>query len=118
MFVARRGVFRERELISQGDSGRQIDLEELQESSSEGTSNTSDQPKEETPVEPVDDFVPLRRSSRVSVPPVLYGFHITSDGDTFISDSTLINLDEPKNYKEAMAGPESSKWKDTMDNEI
>ena len=31
VFVTRRGVFREREFISQGDSGRQIDLEEIQE---------------------------------------------------------------------------------------
>ena len=40
VFVARRGVFRERELIRQEESGRKIDLEELQESLNEGTSNT------------------------------------------------------------------------------
>ena len=27
-------------------------------------------------------------------------------------------MDEPNNYKEAMAGPESAKWKEDMDNEI
>lgn len=36
----------------------------------------------------------------------------------FISDSTLVNLDEPTDYKEAMTGPESDKWKEAMDNEI
>ncbi|CAH1444119.1 unnamed protein product [Lactuca virosa] len=103
---------------SQGDSGRQIDLEELQESSGEGTSNTGAQPEEETPVELIDESLPLRRSERVSVPPQFYGFHITTEGDTFISDSTLVNLDEPNSYKEAMAGPESAKWKEAMDSEI
>ena len=49
---------------------------------------------------------------------MLYAFHITSEGDTFISDSTLINLDEPNNYKEAMAGLVSAKWKEAKDNEI
>ena len=69
VFVARRGVFRERELISQGDSGRQVDLEEIQESSDEGTSNVGAQPEEETPVEPIDESLPLRRSERVRVQP-------------------------------------------------
>nr|KAJ0197947.1 hypothetical protein LSAT_V11C700362840 [Lactuca sativa] len=100
------------------DIWRQIDLEEIQESSDEGTSNTGAQLEEETSVEPIDKSLPLRRSSRVSVPPVLYGFHITSEGDTYISDSTIINLNEPNNYQEAMAGPESAKWKEAMDCEI
>nr|GEV56505.1 ribonuclease H-like domain-containing protein [Tanacetum cinerariifolium] len=43
----------------------------------------------------------LRTSSRVSKPPQFYyGFHIKDDK---ISDSTLSELDEPTNYKEAMA---------------
>ena len=69
VFVARRGVFRERELISQGDSGRQIELEEIQESIDEGTSTAGTQPEEETPVEPIDESLPLRRSDRVRVLP-------------------------------------------------
>ena len=36
---------------------------------------------------------------------------ITTDGDTFVSDCILVNLDEPANYKEAMTGPEVPKWK-------
>ena len=109
----------ERELIFKEDSGSTIDLEEIQESTNEGTLyDTSTQPEETVPVEPVDKSLPLRRSTRVSVPPELYGFHITSDGDTFISDRTLVNLDEPVSYKEAMTGPEASKWKEEMDSEI
>ena len=36
----------------------------------------------------------------------------------FISDGTLANLDESANYKEAKAGPEADKWKETMDSEM
>ena len=119
VFVARRGVFRERELICKEDSGSTIDLEEIQESADEGTSETARvQPEEEIPVEPIDTSLPLRRSSRVSKPTEFYGFHITADEDTFISDNTLVNLDEPNNYKEAMASPEAAKWKEAMDSEI
>ena len=119
VFVARRGVFREREFISQGNSGRQIDLEEIQESSGEGTSNPSTQLEEETPVEPIEKSVPLRCSTRVrNAPEHYYGFHIIVEGETLISDETLVSLDEPNNYAESMVGPESAKWKEAMDNEI
>lgn len=40
------------------------------------------------------------------------------EGNAFISDSTLINLDDPYNFKEAMAGPGSAKWKEAMDSKI
>ncbi|KAI3791229.1 hypothetical protein L2E82_04923 [Cichorium intybus] len=119
VFVARRGVFRERELIFKEDSGSTIDLEEIQESPDDATlGETSNQQEEEVPVGPTGISLPLRRSSRVSMPPEFYGFHITTDGDTFVSDRTLINLDEPANYREAVAGPESAKWKEAMDSEI
>ena len=49
---------------------------------------------------------------------MLYGFHITVEGDTFISDSTLINLDEPNNYKEAIPGPKFVEWEEEIKNEI
>ncbi|KAI3791050.1 hypothetical protein L2E82_04605 [Cichorium intybus] len=120
-FIARRGVFREREreLIFKEDSGSTIGLEEIQELSDNATlGETSNQQEEEVPVGPTDISLPLRRSSRVSMPPKFYGFHITTDGDTFVSDRTLINLDEPANYREAVAGPESTKWKEAMDSEI
>ncbi|GKA92010.1 retrotransposon protein, putative, ty1-copia subclass [Tanacetum coccineum] len=84
MFVARRGVFLEREMISKKDSVV-------------------------TPVEPNDVSLPIHRTSRVSKPPqnpqFYYGFHIEEDK---ISDSTLSELDEPANYKEAMASPKAA----------
>nr|GFA12108.1 putative retrotransposon Ty1-copia subclass protein [Tanacetum cinerariifolium] len=48
-----------------------------------------------------------RTSGRVRKPPQFYyGFHIEEEK---ISDSTLSELDEPANYKEAMASPEATK---------
>ncbi|GKG31840.1 retrotransposon protein, putative, ty1-copia subclass, partial [Tanacetum coccineum] len=55
-------------------------------------------------------------SNRVSKPPQFcYGLHIEEDK---ISDSTLNELDEPANYKEAMASPEAAKWNEAMKSEI
>ncbi|GJY23608.1 retrotransposon protein, putative, ty1-copia subclass [Tanacetum coccineum] len=74
-------------MISKEDSGSNIDLEEIQET-----------------------------SSRVSKPPQFYySFHIEEDK---ISNSTLSELDEPANYKEAMASPKPAKWKEAMKSEI
>ncbi|GJT38372.1 putative RNA-directed DNA polymerase [Tanacetum coccineum] len=117
VFVARRGVFLEREMISKEDSGSKIDLEEIQESvDEESIVNTNSQQEEVTPAEPNDVSLPIRRTSRVSKPPQFYyGFHIEEDK---ISDSTLSELDEPANYKEAMASPEAVKWKEAMKSEI
>ncbi|GJW02077.1 retrotransposon protein, putative, ty1-copia subclass [Tanacetum coccineum] len=63
--------------------------------------NTDTQPEVVTPVKPDDISLPIRRTSgRVSKPPQFYyGFHIEEDN---ISDSTLSELDESANYKEAM----------------
>nr|GEZ22297.1 hypothetical protein [Tanacetum cinerariifolium] len=84
VFVARRGVFLEREIISKEDSGSKIDLEEIQESTDEETIVNTD----------------------------------TQQEDDKISDSTLSELDEPANYKEAMASLEAARWKEAMKSEI
>ncbi|GJY35801.1 putative RNA-directed DNA polymerase [Tanacetum coccineum] len=75
--------------------------------------NTDTQPEVVTPVKPDDISLPIRRTSgRVSKPPQFYyGFHIEEDK---ISDSTLSELDEPANYKEAMAILEATNWKEAM----
>ncbi|GJU46177.1 retrotransposon protein, putative, ty1-copia subclass [Tanacetum coccineum] len=111
VFVARRGVFLEREMISKEDSLSKIDIEEIQESvDEEPIVNIDSQQEVVTPVEPNDVSLPIRRTSRVSKPPqdpqFYYGFHIEEDK---ISDSILSELGEPANYKEAMASPEAAK---------
>ncbi|GKA60188.1 retrotransposon protein, putative, ty1-copia subclass [Tanacetum coccineum] len=79
--------------------------------------NTDTQQEVVTPVEPDDISLPIRRTiGRVSKPTQFYyGFHIEEDK---ISDSTLSELDEPANYKEAMANPEAAKWKEAIKSEI
>ncbi|GKE33940.1 retrotransposon protein, putative, ty1-copia subclass, partial [Tanacetum coccineum] len=118
VFVARRRVFLEREMISKEDNGSKIDLEEIQESTNEEPIvNTDTQSEVVTPVKLDDISLPIRKTSgRVSKPPQFYyGFHIEEDK---ISDSTLSELNEPANYKEAMVIPEAAKWKEAMKSEI
>ena len=50
--------------------------------------------------------------------PEFYSFHIITDGDTFISDKTFVNLNEPVDYKESMAAYEASQKKEAMYSEI
>ncbi|GKA75200.1 retrotransposon protein, putative, ty1-copia subclass [Tanacetum coccineum] len=66
---------------------------------------------------PDDISLPIRKTSgRVSKPPQFYyDFHIEEDN---ISESTLSELDEPANYKEAMASPKATKWKEAIKSEI
>nr|GEZ69182.1 hypothetical protein [Tanacetum cinerariifolium] len=109
---------RNRTLLDMRENGSKIDLEEIQESADkEPIVNTDTQQEVVTPVEPDDISLPIRRtSSRVSKPhQFYYGFHIKEDK---ISDSTLSELDEPANDKEAMASPEVAKWKEAMKSEI
>ncbi|GJZ75244.1 retrotransposon protein, putative, ty1-copia subclass [Tanacetum coccineum] len=109
VFVAQRGVFLEREMISKEDSRSKINLEEIQESADEEPIvNIGTQQEVVTPVEPDDISLLIRRTSnRVSKPPQFYyGFHIEEDK---ISDSTLSELDELANYKEAIASLEAAK---------
>ncbi|GKB97433.1 retrotransposon protein, putative, ty1-copia subclass [Tanacetum coccineum] len=109
VFVARRGVFLERKMISKADGGSKIDLEEIQESvDEEPIVNTDTQQEVVTLVKPDDISLPIRRTSgRVSKPPQFYyGFHIKEDK---ISNSTLSELDEPANYMEAMVSHEATK---------
>ncbi|KAJ9542311.1 hypothetical protein OSB04_028817 [Centaurea solstitialis] len=48
-------------------------------------------------------------------PVFYYGFHNEEDK---ISDNTLIDFNEPANYKEAMAILEATKWKEAMNSKI
>ncbi|GKB21532.1 retrotransposon protein, putative, ty1-copia subclass [Tanacetum coccineum] len=117
VFVARQGVFLEREMISKEDNGSKIDLEEIQESTDEEPIINTDTQQEVVTLVKTDDIsLPIRIiCSRVSKPSqdpqFYYGFHIEEDK---ISDSTLTELNESANYKEAMVSPEAAKWKEAM----
>ncbi|GJY98974.1 hypothetical protein Tco_0516404 [Tanacetum coccineum] len=64
VFIARRGVFFEREMKSKEDSGNKIDFEEIQESADEESIvNIDTQQKVVTPVKPDDISLPIRKTS-------------------------------------------------------
>ncbi|KAK8663809.1 hypothetical protein V6N13_083614 [Hibiscus sabdariffa] len=112
VFVARTGVFLEKEFLMNSGKGRNIELKEVQqqqviEPKVEGIS----QAVEENPTDL--ETQPLRRSSRERHEPERYGFLITTHGDVI-----LVDQDEPKTYQEAVASPDSEKWLEAMRSEM
>ncbi|WJX29428.1 hypothetical protein P8452_18069 [Trifolium repens] len=111
VFVARTGVFLEKEFISKEISGRKVDLEEIQESQS--IDEPVEEHEQETQVivdeQPAQVEQDQRRSSRIRNQPERYGYLITDQGDVLLMDQ-----DEPVTYQEAITGPESEKWLEAM----
>ncbi|KAK9042849.1 hypothetical protein V6N11_071204 [Hibiscus sabdariffa] len=108
VFVARTGVFLEKEFLTNSGKSRNIELKEVQQQQDiepevEGIS----QAVEENPTDL--ETQPLRRSSRERHEPERYGFLVTTHGDVI-----LVDQDEPKTYEEAVASPDSEKWLGAM----
>ncbi|GKE47398.1 retrotransposon protein, putative, ty1-copia subclass, partial [Tanacetum coccineum] len=57
------------------------------------------------------NLVPTKKVSKIP-------FEMWKGKQDKISDNTLTELNEPANYKEAMASPEAAKWKEAMKSEI
>ncbi|GJW91193.1 hypothetical protein Tco_0168746 [Tanacetum coccineum] len=93
-----------RELLKM--SGSDKGLEIIQEEDIKPTENTSKEHNEVAPigVEPQSVGVPIRRSARISQVPNIYGYYVDSE------EYELGDLNEPPNYKVALANPESDKW--------
>ncbi|KAK8644594.1 hypothetical protein V6N13_123896 [Hibiscus sabdariffa] len=108
VFVARIGVFLEKEFFTNSGKGRNIELEEVQQ-----------QQVIEPEVEEISQAVgenptnletqPQRRSTRERHEPERYGFLVTTHGDVI-----LVDQDEPKTYQEAVASPDFEKWLEAM----
>ena len=64
VFVARNGVFLEKEFLSKGVSGRKMQLEEIRETSESVSTPTEPLQDEQIIVEPVDEASAPRRSKR------------------------------------------------------
>ncbi|KAK8701284.1 hypothetical protein V6N13_019674 [Hibiscus sabdariffa] len=112
VFVARTGVFLEKEFLSNKGNGRNIELKEVQQQ------QVHEPEVEETPqvVEGNStdlETEPLRRSIRERHEPERYGFLVTTHGDVI-----LVDQDEPKTYQEAVSSPESEKWLEAMRSEM
>ncbi|KAK8652067.1 hypothetical protein V6N13_061091 [Hibiscus sabdariffa] len=112
MFVARTGVFLEKDFLSYNENGRNIELKEVQQQ------QVHEPEVEETPqvVEGNStdlETQPLRRSTRERHEPERYGFLVTTHGDVI-----LVDQEEPKTYQEAVSSPDSEKWLEAMRSEM
>ncbi|GKC64651.1 retrotransposon protein, putative, ty1-copia subclass [Tanacetum coccineum] len=96
--------------MSRSDKG----LEIIQEEDTQPSENTSKEHNEVAPieVEPQNVGVPIRRSARIPQAPDRYGYYIN------VEEYELGDLDEPPNYKAALADPESDKWLEAMNTKM
>ena len=113
MFVARNGVFLEREFISKRTSGSTVQLEEIQDPQTSIVPSVEPQLDQQVIVEPTQVPQGPRRSDRTRQIPVRYGFLITDDNDVLIVDQS-----EPTSYQEAINSPDSEKWLEAMKSEM
>ena len=101
MFVARNGVFLEKEFLSQEASGRTVRLEEIRGPLGDGSAGDEIIP--ESVREPVVEAAPEpRRSERLRR----------------VRDVLLLESDEPATYAEAMVSPDSKAWMEAMRSEL
>ncbi|KAK8569291.1 hypothetical protein V6N12_007821 [Hibiscus sabdariffa] len=92
VFVARTGVFLEKEFLMNSGKGRNIELEEVQQQVIEPEVERISQAVEENPTDL--ETQPLRRSTRERHELERYGFLVTTHGDVI-----LVDQDEPKTYQ-------------------
>ena len=111
--VSRDAIFLEKEFLTEGGKGRKIMLNE--ESSKEAIQQNDqmaiDQPEEPIPIENVDTPTP-RKYSRVSHPPVRYGF--LHDVQELHVHEESIHVDDPTTFEEALLDKDSSRWLEAM----
>ncbi|KAK8640965.1 hypothetical protein V6N13_008716 [Hibiscus sabdariffa] len=112
VFVARTGVFLEKDFLSSKEDHRNIELEEVQQQQdTEPEVERFSQTFEENSTDL--ETRPLRRSTRERHEPERYGFLVTTHGDVI-----LVDHDEPKTYQEAVSSPDSEKWLEAMSSEM
>ena len=115
VFVARTGVFLEKDFVSKGISGRKVDLEEIHDPQSNDTPMEEQERDAQDVVteNPAHITQEPRRSNRIRQEPERYGYLISEQGDVLLMDQ-----DEPVTYQEAITGPESEKWLEAMKSEM
>ena len=112
VFVARNGVFLEREFISKGTSGSKVQLEEVREPQ-DNIELPVDTHSQQTIVDTPPIAQNLLRSDRIRHEPERYGFLMTDNHDVL-----LVDQNEPTTYQEAMLDTDSKKWLEAMKSEI
>ncbi|GKE07626.1 retrotransposon protein, putative, ty1-copia subclass [Tanacetum coccineum] len=96
--------------MSRSDKG----LEIIHKEDTQPSENTSNENNEVAliEVEPQNIGVPIRRSIRIPQVPDRYGYYVD------IEEYELGDIDEPLNYKVALADPEFDKWLEAMNTEM
>ena len=113
VFVARNGVFLEREFISKRVGGSKTSLEEVQEPQVATEPSMEILQDSHPAFESTSSAQDPRRSSRIHHEPKRYGFLVTND-----KTIELVDQDEPRTYHEAMMSPDSEKWLQAMKSEM
>ena len=103
MFVARNGVFLEKEFLKGEKSRRAVQLEEVRDEpiGSDSISDANVAEQVEAPME------------RDAPPQPRWSARLRQEGELLLLDS-----DEPATYAEAMVDPDSVKWQEAMESEI
>ncbi|GJU38427.1 retrotransposon protein, putative, ty1-copia subclass [Tanacetum coccineum] len=113
IIVARYAEFFEKNLITQEVSGRDMDLEEIQDEDTSPSEITSEIPVEVEGFEPPqEEDILIRRFERIRRAPNRLSLNVEAD------EHSLGDLNEPTRYKAAMLDSESNKWIDAMNAEI
>ncbi|KAK8661528.1 hypothetical protein V6N13_091127 [Hibiscus sabdariffa] len=84
LFVARMGLFLEKEFLSNNENGRNIEHEEVQQQAIEPEVEQTSHVVEENSTDL--ETQPLRRSTRERYEPERYGFLVTTHGDVILLD--------------------------------
>nr|GEX71380.1 zinc finger, CCHC-type [Tanacetum cinerariifolium] len=95
-------------------SGSDKGLEIIQEEDTQHSENTRKEHDEVAPieVEPQSVGVPIRRFARIPQALDIYGYYVN------IEEYELGDFDEPPNYIDALADPESDKWLEAMNTKM
>ena len=123
VFVARDGVFFEKDHLSKMTSGRKIELNEVREDEQQCQPDKTDNLDALEASKKIDQNqtdnenaqpITLRRSQRQrSQPDRYFGIILTDDQDVLVMDGG-----EPATYKQAITSPDSTKWKEAMRSEM
>jgi hypothetical protein len=119
VFVAKNGTFLEKEFLAKEVSGRTVQLDEIVESSM--TVDRIALPEVVPPVIPATEPEVPVLDTEASVKPVAEPRRTTrvrQSPQWFENEVFVLEDDEPANYKEAMAGPGSDKWRKAMKSEM
>jgi hypothetical protein len=113
VFVARNGVFMEKEFLSKGVIRSKVQFEEIQETPKNVSAPTGSIQEVQDIVPPdVEAPAPCRSIRKRHV---IKKFTLLT---TEQRDKLLLDNDEPMTYTEAMMGPNSEKWLGAMESEI